>query len=56
MELETLKAYIKTNLPNGCIRPSKSLAGSPILFDQKSDIFLRLCINYQGFNNLITKK
>ena len=33
MELETLKAYIKTNLADGFIKPSKSLASAPILFD-----------------------
>ena len=32
-ELETLKAYIETNLANGFIKPSKSPAGTPILFD-----------------------
>ena len=33
VELETLKIYIETNLGNGFIRPSKSLANAPILFD-----------------------
>ena len=37
VEMETLKTYIKTNLANGFIRPSKSLAGAPILFDKKPD-------------------
>ena len=46
VELETLKAYIETNLANGFIRLSKSPAGAPILFDQKSDGFLRLYVNY----------
>ena len=46
MELETLKAYIETNLVNGFIRPSKSPAGAPILFNRKSDGSLRLCVNY----------
>ena len=55
MELETLKAYIETNLANGFIRPSKSPAGAPILFDRKSDGFLRLCVNYRGLNNLTIK-
>ena len=32
VELETLKNYIKTNLANGFIRPSKSPAGTPIFF------------------------
>ena len=46
VELETLKAYIETNLANKFIRLSKSPAGTPILFDQKSDNSLRLCIDY----------
>ena len=55
MELETLKAYIETNLANGFIRPSKFPAGSPILFDRKSDSFFQLCVNYSGLNNLTIK-
>ena len=55
MELETLKAYIETNLANEFIRPSKSPAGAPILFDQKSDGSLRLYVDYQGLNNLTIK-
>ena len=55
VELETLKAYIETNLTNGFIRPSKSPANIPILFDQKSDSFFRLCVNYLGLNNLTIK-
>ena len=35
VELETLKAYIETNLANGFIRPSKSSAGALILFNRK---------------------
>ena len=45
VELKT-KVYIETNLTNGFIRPSKSPTGAPILFNQKSDNFLRLCIDY----------
>ena len=37
VELETLKTYIKTNLANGFIRPSKSPVGAPILFIRKKD-------------------
>ena len=33
VELETLKTYLETNLANGFIQPSKSPAGTPILFD-----------------------
>ena len=39
VELETLKAYIETNLATRFIRLSKSPAGVPILFDRKSDGF-----------------
>ncbi len=55
MELETLKAYIKNNLANRFIMPSKSPVGAPILFDKKPDNSLRLCVDYQGLNNLTIK-
>ena len=55
VELETLKAYIETNLANGFIRPSKSPVGAPILFDRKLDGSLRLCVDYRGLNNLSIK-
>ncbi len=55
VKLEILKAYIKNNLANNFIRPSKSLVGTPILFDKKPDGSLRLCIDYQGLNNLTIK-
>ena len=55
MKLETLKTYIETSLANGFIRPSKSPADPSILFDRKSDGFFRLCVNYQGLNNLTIK-
>ena len=55
VELETLKTYIETNLANGFIRPSKSPAGAPILFDRKPDRSLRLCVDYWGLNNLTIK-
>ena len=55
VELETLKAYIEINLANGLIRPSRSPAAVPILFDQKSDGSLRLYVYYRGLNNLMIK-
>ena len=55
VELETLKTYIKTNLANGFIRLSKSLAGAPIFFDQKPDRSFCLCVNYRDFNNITIK-
>lgn len=55
VELETLKAYIETHLKTWFIRPSKSPAGAPILFDKKPDGSLRLCIDYRELNNLTIK-
>ncbi len=55
VELETLKAYIKTHLRTEFIRPFKFPAGAPILFDKKPDGSLYLCVDYQGLNNLIIK-
>ena len=55
VELETLKAYIENNLANSFIRPSKSPGKVPILFDKKLNGSLRLCVDYQGLNNLIIK-
>ena len=55
MKLEILKAYLKNNLANGFIRPSKYPAKVPILFNKKPDGSLRLCVDYWGLNNLIIK-
>ncbi len=55
IELKTLKAYIKNNLASSFIRPSKSPAGALILFNKKLDGSLRLCVDYQGLNNLTIK-
>ncbi len=55
MELEILKAYIENNLASDFIMPSKSPSGTPIFFDKKPDGSLRLCIDYQGLNNLTIK-
>ena len=54
-ELKTLKTYIKTNLANDFIQPLKSPASAPILFIDKLNSSFRLCINYQGPNNLTIK-
>ena len=55
VELETLKAYIETNLANGFIRPSTSPAGAPIPFNQTSDGSFQLYVNYRDLNNLMIK-
>ena len=46
VELETLKTYIKINLANDFICPSKSPAGALILFDRKLDKSFHLCVDY----------
>ena len=55
VELETLKTYIKINLANGFIRPSKSLARAPILFNRKPHRSLHFCIDYQDLNHITIK-
>ena len=55
VELETLKAYIKTHLKTRFIWPSKSPAGALILFDKMPDSSFYLCVNYRGLCNLTIK-
>ena len=55
VKFKTLKTYIKTNLVNGFIQPSKSPAGTPILFVRKPNGSLYLYVDYQGLNNLTIK-
>ena len=50
-----IKAYIKTNLANNFIRPLKSPARVPILFNHKLNKTFYLCCYYYGFNNLTIK-
>ena len=46
VELEMLKTYIKADLGNSFIRPSKSSVGTLILFVQKKNNSLYLCVDY----------
>ena len=55
VKLEILKTYIETHIKTGFIQPFRSFVGPLILFDKKSDGSLRLCVNYQGLNNLTIK-
>ena len=52
VELETLKAYIVTNLSNRFIILFMSLVDAPIFFDRKLDRSFWLSIKYKGPNNL----
>ena len=51
-----LRQYIDKHLANQFIRPSKSSAGASILFVKKLSGGLRLCVDYQGLNNITVKK
>ena len=55
IKFEKLKIYIKTNLINEFIWPSKSLAGTLILFVCKFDESFHLCVYYQEINNSTIK-
>ena len=55
VELETLKTYIKINLANSFIRPSKFLTGASTLFDRKPDGSPHLCVDYWDLNNITIK-
>ena len=55
IELETLKAYIETNLANKFIKISKSPISTLIFFDWKLDSFFWLYVDYRGVNNFIIK-
>lgn len=55
LELQTLKTYIKTHLKTKFIQPSKSLAGTPIQFNKKSDNSFYIYMDYWGLNNPIIK-
>ena len=54
-ELEELKKQLTELLEYGFIKPSESPWGAPVLFVQKKDGTLRLCIDYRALNK-VTKK
>lgn len=54
-ELKSLKTYIDDMLKRGFIRKSESPAGSPVLYADKKDGGLRLCVDYRGLNNITIK-
>lgn len=55
VELQTLKAYIKTYPKTGFIWLFKSFTSTPILFDKKLDSSFLLYVNYRGLNNMTIK-
>src|SRR3978361_121130 len=54
-ELGVLRESLDKLLAQGKIVPSKSPAGSPILFVPKPNGKLRLCVDYRGLNNVTIK-
>ena len=55
LELKTLQEFIEENLKSGLICPSCSSCSSPVLFVQKKDDSLCLCIDYKELNKITCK-
>jgi hypothetical protein len=54
-ELEELKKQLADMLSKGLIRPSASPWGSPVLFVNKRDGTIRLCVDYRKLNEVTIK-
>jgi hypothetical protein len=54
-ELEELKKQLADMLSKGLICPSASPWGSPILFVDKRDGTIRLCVDYRKLNEVTIK-
>ena len=54
-ELMELKKQLNDLLARGYIRPSKSPYGAPVLFVDKKDGKLRMCIDYRALNKVTIK-
>ncbi|MBW0544966.1 hypothetical protein O181_084681, partial [Austropuccinia psidii MF-1] len=54
-ESEAVQAYISENVEKGLIRPSSSSTGEPVLFVEKKDGGLPLCVDYCKLNAINRK-
>src|SRR5258707_8167939 len=54
-EQKELDAFLRENLANGQIHPSKSLIGAPVFFVKKKEGSLRLVQDYQKLNEIMVK-
>jgi hypothetical protein len=54
-ELEELKRQLTDMLSKGLIRPRASPWGSPVLFVDKRDSTIRLCVDYHKLNEVTIK-
>ena len=52
LELAEVEAHVKKLLLNGLIEPSKSPFGANVLFVQKKDGSLRMCLDYRALNKI----
>lgn len=52
VELKELKEQLQELLDTGFIRPSVSPWGAPVLFVKKTDVTMRLCIDYRELNKM----
>ena len=55
LERQEAETQIKALLAAGLIEPSSSLYGAPIIFTDKKDGGLRMCIDYRALNKLTIK-
>src|SRR5258706_2946623 len=54
-EQKELDEFLRENLANGCIHPSKSLIGAPVFFVKKKEGSLHLVQDYQKLNEIMIK-